>query len=400
MATALEPYDRVVKSVTFHCPTCGHRQETAYPLRCDYCRGPMELAQTGYEASLRAGVSPLERYFDLTPFRSLESIVSVGEGNTPCIHARTLGKVCGLENLFLKDETCNPTRSTKDRTAIAGLLFFRENGIDEFAAASTGNMATAYAFASQFVPDMRIHLFCGTAFRHRFDFEPSRQVEIHDVPGDFVNAGREAARYAQRHSLPTDGGYFNLGRRAGLMTAYLEAFDEMPSEPDVVFQSVSSGIGLYSAYEGARAYLKMGRLEKIPRLVAVQEATCAPMVHAFSESAGRIDRRHIVCNPEGIAHAILRGDPSVTYPHLATIIGESGGTMVAVTADEILRMRAQVHRTERIMTCPAASATIAAAGKMRAEGSLAEDDVVLINVTGGSRDEHGGSANQGGTECE
>ena len=352
----------------------------------------MEFAYDASMASVRNGNSPLERYFDLTPLRSLENIISVGEGNTPCVHARRLGEALQLERLFLKDETRNPTRSTKDRTAIAGLLFFIENGIEEFAAASTGNMATAYAFASQFVPDMRMHLFCGSGFRHRFGFEPSSRVSIHETSGDFVGAARAALRYAQLHSLPTDGGYFNIGRRAGLMTAYLEAFDEMTWAPDFVFQSVSSGIGLYSAYEGARAYVQMGRLSEMPRLVAVQEATCAPMVRAFGDGADRIDERHIVRNPEGIAHAILRGDPSATYPHLASIVRESGGTMVDVGANEILHMREVVYDTEGILTCNAAAATIAATRKMRLEGSLAEDDVVLVNVTGGERGQRDATA--------
>jgi threonine synthase len=385
MTIAAEPRDSV-KSVTFRCQACGHLQETAYPLRCDHCYGPMELAYDASTVSVSDSDRPLERYFDLMPLRSLENVISVGEGNTPCVHARALGEALELERLFLKDETGNPTRSTKDRTAIAGLLFFTENGIHEFAAASTGNMATAYAFASRFVPDVRMHLFCASGYRHRFGFEPSSRVSIHETAGDFVGAAREAVRYAKLHSLPTDGGYFNIGRRGGLMTAYLEAFDEMPWEPDFVFQSVSSGIGLYSAYEGARAYVQMGRLSKVPRLVAVQEATCAPMVRAFGEGASRIDGRHIVHHPEGIAHAILRGDPSVTYPHFASIVRESGGTMVDVTADEIVHMRELVRDTEGIVTCNAAAATIAATRKMRLEASLAEDDVVLVNVTGGKRE--------------
>lgn len=384
MTIATDPRESI-KSVTFRCPACGHRQETAYPLRCDHCYGPMELAYDASTATVRHSDDPLERYFDLTPLRSLENIASVGEGNTPCVHARALGEVLELERLFLKDETRNPTRSTKDRTAIAGLLFFIENGIHEFVAASTGNMATAYAFASRFVPDIRMHLFCASGYRDRFGFDPSSRVSIHETTGDFVGAAREALRYANALSLPTDGGYFNIGRRAGLMTAYLEAFDEMAWEPDFVFQSVSSGIGLYAAYEGARAYLRMGRLSKVPRLVAVQEATCSPMVRAFGEGADCIETAHIVHHPEGIAHAILRGDPSATYPHLAGIVRESGGTMVDVTAAEIVQTRELVRDTEGIVTCNAAAATIAATRKMRVEGALAEDDVVLVNVTGGQR---------------
>jgi len=122
-----------------------------------------------------------------------------------------------------------------------------------------------------------MHAFLGRDFADRVNFASEPRVVLHVVDGGYSDARQAAAAYAAEKGIHAEGGFFNYARREGIKTAYLEAFDSIPEQVDVVFQAISSGMGLLAAYKGSQEYLRLGRLSRLPRFVGVQEATCAPM---------------------------------------------------------------------------------------------------------------------------
>lgn len=384
-ANLLEEYNgKIGSGYRWCCAVCGAEESDLLRYRCSRCDGALDAIYDLSAVRLTDDANPLSRFGDLLPLRSTPSWL--GEGNTDCFHAERLGGRIGLDALFLKDESANPTRSTKDRVASVALARFAELGVKRLALASTGNTSTAYARAARLRGDVELNIFAGERFVHRLNYPDHPTVRTHVVDSGFDSAGVAAKRFAARSGdVHFEGGFFNPSRREGLKLTYLEAFDQMPVAPRFVFQAISSGMGLLGAYKGAVEYQALGRLPRLPGFVAVQQASCAPMANAFSDGVAEIDDRHVVTDPRGIAEAILRGNPTPTYPYLRAICELAGGSMLSVTDDEIYHAHRLLIETEGVRVCYASAANIAGVLKARKEGLIQAGEPVLANLTGANR---------------
>jgi threonine synthase len=371
------------------CRTCGETFGAGFHPVCK-CGGMVDVDYPLYRVELRDDPNPLIRFFDLLPIRSESSICWLGEGNTPTILARELGHRFGLDKLYLKDETKNPTRTTKDRMASVVLSFFRDVGVTEFACSSTGNSSTSFATGVEKFPGFKLHVFVGRDFLHRMNFDSSDNVKVYWVKDATFAEAHECARaFSQANKKVTgERGFFNPGRREGLKLAFMEGALDMPEAPHWYFQAVSSGMGVYGAWRGAQQLYGLGLLDRLPRLACVQQRTCAPMVDSWRAGSPVTRPQDIVAEPVGIAEAILRGSPVNTYPHLYGVVRASGGTFESVTDDEIREAQRMLAELEGIEACEAASTTIAAVRKMAAAGELRRDEPIFVNLTGAHR-EHG-----------
>ncbi|MDJ0105747.1 pyridoxal-phosphate dependent enzyme [Rhodococcus erythropolis] len=305
--------------------------------------------------------------------------------STPCRPAPHVGAAIGVPQLWVKDESRQPTGTTKDRLASVVLAMFRQFGIKEWVASSTGNSATALARAVQRDQSMRAHFFCGREFATEHDLVPDEQLSLTIVDGDYASASRAAQRYAAQHGLIWEGGFFNWARREGLKLAYLEAFDAMDVQPDVVVQAVSSGMGIMAAHKGAREYVETGRLEVIPRFIMVQQDTCDPMAKAWRDGRTELTAADVVTNPRGLARAILLGDCRASYGYLHEIAVETDGAIISVTQRELLEARELLLELEQLDVCYSAAATIAAVRAQASAGKITPDQVTLVNLTGRQR---------------
>src|ERR1051326_3923619 len=138
------------------CRSCQKAYTSGFHPTCE-CGGMTDPKYSLKNARVRDDKNPLVRFFDLLPVRRKTSLAWLGDGNTPTIHARELGRRLGLSRLYLKNETTNPTRTTKDRMASVVLSFFREAGVREFACSSTGNSSTSFARGVDLVPGFKLH---------------------------------------------------------------------------------------------------------------------------------------------------------------------------------------------------------------------------------------------------
>ncbi|MGW7446227.1 threonine synthase [Kitasatospora sp. NPDC054795] len=333
----------------------------------------------------RDGDRPELTYLDFLPVESehlLDAGISV---RTPCRPASRLGAVIGLPRLWVKDESQQPTGTTKDRLASVVLAVFRQFGIKEFVASSTGNSSTALARAVRRDHSMRAHFFCGRDFTGDHDIETGDRVSLTVVDGNYAQATRAAQEFAARKGLVWEGGFFNWARREGLKLTYLEAFDAMDDKPDVVVQAISSGMGMMAARKGVAEYLACGRLTSSPRFVMVQQDTCAPMAVAWREGRAELTEDDVIEHPTGLARAILLGDGRATYPYMRDIATESGGSIVSVSQDELVQARTMLRELEGLDVCHSSAATIAALRNEAAARRITPDQVVLVNLTGRER---------------
>jgi len=373
--------------VTFRtvCTGCRANLDGAYLPFCPDCGEPADVEYDLAAVRLADSANPYERFADLLPVDDRSLLPGDAEA-TATVHAKRLGEALGLERLYLKDETTLPTGTTKDRMAAVALAYLYEHGVRAFATSSTGNSSTAYGHAISRFPGLVMHLFTASEFADRVDLPKTEQVVETALEGaTFVEAFAAAAAFARREGLVSESGFFNPGRREGLKLAWLEAVDQVPGPIDWYVQAVSSAMGVYGVFKAAKELRALGRIDRLPRLLCVQQESCAPMVSAWAAGSSRIRAEDVVARPSGIASAILRGDPSRAYPYVHAIVTESGGTFLAVSEDEIREAHSLVEELESLRPGFAAAAAVAGAAKLRRLGELAPDATVLVNLTGRDR---------------
>jgi threonine synthase len=334
---------------------------------------------------LRDSGNPYVRFQDLLPLHDA-GFLPQQAAFTEMLHARKLGAMLGMPNLYLKNESQHPTGTTKDHMAAVALAYMYECGVRTFCTSSTGNSSTSYARAVSRFPGMRMFIFTADKFITRVNYRDLPQVTHYVMKGaSFVEAFEYSGTYAKLNGFVSERGFFNPGRREGLKITFLEAAEQIDRPIDWYVQGISSAMGVHGVYKGARELHAMGRIPKAPSLLCVQQESCSPMVHAWEEGCDKIQPHHIVHKPSGIAEAILRGDPSRVYPHIRQIVEESGGRFARASEEEIRAARKLLHETEGINACFSASTALAGLIKLAKFGNFPLEDTVMVNLTGSDR---------------
>jgi threonine synthase len=367
------------------CTGCGNDLGGGFVPFCSACDEMSDVAYDLRAVEIRDSENPYLRFLDLLPVADA-SLLPADARFTPCVHATQIGAANEVPFLYLKDETGLPTGTTKDRMAAVALPYLYESGVRSFATSSTGNSSSAYARALARVPEITMYVFTASSFRNRLSLDGGeRVVDVVLEDATFVEAFNAAGEFARGHAVVAERGFFNPGRREGLKVAWLEAVEQVPRHIDWYVQAVSSAMGVYGVYKAARELEALGVGGRPPRLLCVQQETCAPMVSAWRDGSDRIRPEDVVDQPHGIAHAILRGDPTRAYPHVRRIVEESGGTLAAVSEREIRDAHRALHELEGVPSCFAGAAALAGLFQMQRAGVISADDAVLVNVTGSDR---------------
>ena len=363
------------------CDHCKREFGREFRTRCPDCAGLVEIHYDLARSRLGASEDPYERFFDLLPLEDRRSLLALGDGRTPCMHAERLGGSMGLESVYLKVESANPTGTTKDRMAAVVLSLFNELGVREFVTSSTGNSSNSLARGVALYPGFLMHLFIGEAFADRFRYDHPA-VRLHVLEDrDFTEAFNVARTFAHERGLAFEAGFFNPARREGLKMAYLEAVDQVPGEIDWYVQATSSAMGVYGTAKGAAELLALGRVSRVPRMVCVQQESCAPIVRGFEQDLVALPDHLVVPKPDGLVKSILRGDPRGCYPYVYRMLKETGGVAVSVSEWEILEARAQLRRHEQIDGGLSGATTVAALKKLVERRVVGSSDRVLLNLT-------------------
>ena len=338
-------------------------------------------------ASLRDPSLPgMWAWFDLLPILDRAKVVSLGEGNTPLLPARRLGEDLGLDTLLLKDESRNPTGSFKDRMLTVGVTRAVELGFGTVAVQSSGNVgAAAAAYAARAGLRAKI-LVPRTAPPEKVLQAQMYGADVfrldHDSPAAIFDLLQWACDEFHWHLVST-AAIYNPFTLEGAKTIAYELAEQTDFDlPDWLIVPVGGGGNIGSLWRGFRDLEALGRLRRLPHLVGVQAAGCAPFVEAVRQ--GRTAQEALAArwpDIQTVAGAIA--DDVVFDAHVALpAVRESGGTAVAVTDEEILAAEASLARLEGLFVEPAAATTVAALKKLRAEGRIRRDERVACLLTG------------------
>ncbi|HYU19338.1 MAG TPA: threonine synthase [Chloroflexota bacterium] len=367
------------------CRECGQLYP-AEPLHvCEMCFGPLEVAydydvirnQISREEIARGPLS-LWRYKKLLPIEG-DRIVDSQAGFTPLVQADNLARALGLRNVYVKNDTVNPTFSFKDRPVSIASTKALEFGFEVLACASTGNLAGAVA-AHAAKAGMRACVIIPA------DLEPSKIVgalvygpTVVAVDGNYDDVNRVCSEIADKYRWA----FVNINMRPyyseGSKTLAFEVAEQLGWRiPDRVIVPVASGSMFTKVWKGYRELARLGLTsDTAPRMTAAQAVGCSPVVTAFEAHTFDVEP----VKPHTLAKSLAIGNPADGY-YCLRIIEESGGLACAVNDDEIVEGIKLLAQTEGIFAETAGGVTIAVLKKLTNSGQVDPDELVVAYVTG------------------
>jgi threonine synthase len=354
---------------------------------CEMCFGPLEVAYD-YDfikdhvsrASIAAGPQSLWRYKALLPIES-DRYVDSQAGFTPLVRAQNLGKLLGLNNVYVKNDTVNPTFSFKDRPVSIASSKALELGFDTLACASTGNLAGSVA-AHAAKAGMRGVVFIPA------DLEPSKisgalvySPTLVAVDGNYDDVNRVCSEIADRYHWA----FVNINMRPyyseGSKTLAYEVAEQLGWRlPDRAIVPIASGSLFTKVWKGFQELGKLGLVDStatLPKMVGAQALGCSPVVTAWDADTFEVEP----VKPNTIAKSLAIGNPADGYYSLK-IMKQSGGVATSVTDEEIIEGMKLLARTEGIFAETAGGVTVAVLKKLVAQGQVDPDELIVVYVTG------------------
>jgi threonine synthase len=368
------------------CRECGNDSPLEPINACDYCFGPMEVAYD-YDAmrgvvtreSISAGPRSIWRYEALLPVDP-EHRIDLQVGFTPLLRADNLARELGMRELWIKNDTMNPTWSFKDRVVAVASSCARQFGFETLACASTGNLANSVAAhaarggmrAVVFIPhDLEAGKVLGSAI-----YDPT----IVAVNGSYDDVNRLCSELADaRHWA-----FVNINVRPyyaeGSRTLGYEVAEQLGwRKPEQCVVPMASGALFTKIYKGLSEFASLGLIDDSPvRMYGAQAEGCSPI--AAAHAAGTMNVRPV--KPRTIAKSLAIGNPADGY-YALKVMQESGGGAVAVPDPEIVAAMKLLAECEGVFAETAGGVTLAALRKGLAEGRIDPEAATVIFVTGG-----------------
>jgi threonine synthase len=369
------------------CRECGRTYPAEALHVCDFCFGPLEVtydyervAAVVTRERIAAGPRTIWRYADLLPVAD-EHPVDLGAGFTPLVRADRLAAELGLGELWIKDDTANPTGSFKDRVVSVALTKARQLGFKVAACASTGNLANSVAAHAARAGMDSVVLIPHDLERAKVTMTSVYGGRVFAVQGSYDDVNRLCAELT---SEQPEWAFVNVNVRTyyaeGSKTLAFEVAEQLGwRAPDHVVVPIGSGSQLTKVAKGFQELWKVGLLDEEPsvRVSGAQAEGCSPVATAFAEGTDAI--RPV--KPHTIAKSLAIGNPADGWYALDSI-RSSGGACASVTDAEILDGIRLLARTEGIFAETAGGVTIATLAKLAAEGVVRPDERVVAMVTG------------------
>jgi threonine synthase len=311
----------------------------------------------------------IRRYRDRLPAFDEASIVSIGEGATPLIHAPRLGDRLGV-NLYLKYEGLNPTGSFKDRGMTTALSAAKQDGVQAVICASTGNTsASAAAYSARAGIRCVVVIPGGKVAQGKLAQAQIAGAAVVQIDGSFDDALRMVRLMSDEHPI-TLVNNLNPYRLEGQKTAAWEIIEDLGHAPEWMCLPVGNGGNITAYWRGYNESLARGDIDRLPRMLGSQAAGSAAMVHGED-----------VLQPETIATAIRIGAP-VRREEAGAAARDSGGGFAAASDREILDWFGHVVRDEGVFCEPSSAASLAGLANARRDGLVPEGAEVVCVLTG------------------
>lgn len=372
-------------ATALRCREC-HRE---YPLAaihvCEFCFGPVEVAydydvikKNTTRASIEAGPATLWRYHTFLPV-DRDAAIDIGAGYTPLIRAKNLGKALGLNNLWLKNDTVNPTWSFKDRVVTIASSRARELGFTRLACASTGNLANSVSAhaasagmeAVVFIPhDLEAGKVVGSSI-----YGPT----LVKVRGNYDAVNRLCAELAGAYGWA----FVNVNVRPyyseGSKTLGFEVAEQLGWRvPDHCVVPIASGSLFVKIRKGFQELMKTGLIDEAKtRMSGAQATGCSPVATAWEEGSLNFRPQR----PNTIAKSLAIGNPADGYYSLVQL-QETGGACGNVSDPEIVSAMKLLAETEGIFAETAGGVTVASIKQLTESGRIDPDELTVGFITG------------------
>jgi len=371
------------------CKECAHPYPAVASHVCELCFGPLEVAydreaqrEHVTRERIEAGPPDIFRYADLLPVDG-QGPVSLGAGFTPLVRADRLAAELGLGELFVKDDTRNPTGSFKDRVVSVALTKARELGFKVAACASTGNLANSVA-AHAARAGMQSVVFVP------HDLEAVKVLttavfggHLVAVDGTYDDVNRLCAELSSEFA---EWAFVNVNVRPyyseGSKTLAFEVAEQLGWQlPDHVVVPIASGSQLTKIDKGFGELIELGLVEPPAggevRVSGAQPEGCSPVATAFAEQADFVKP----VKPRTVAKSLAIGNPADGW-YALEVARRTGGAVAAVNDAEIIEGIKLLARTEGIFAETAGGVTVATLAKLAREGVVRDDERVVCYVTG------------------
>ena len=357
---------------------------------CTKCGAPLfarydleRLSTTWSPKTLESRQPTLWRYREVLPINTDQEPVTLGEGMTPLLRTQRLEEVLKVRNILIKDESLNPTNSFKSRGLSVAVTKAKYLGAECLSVPSAGNAANALAaYAARARLEAQVFL--------PRDVKPPfiRECELYGahitlVDGLITDAGREAAKLGASH------GWYDLStlkepyRVEGKKTLAYEVGEQLGwSWPDWFIYPTGGGTGIIGMWKAFAELEALGWVsgQRRPKLVTVQAEGCAPIVHAFNSGLDHAEPwKSATTEADGLRVPQAIGDFLILRA-----VRNSGGLALAVSDDAMITGMRDIGRLEGISASPEGGATLAALRILRQQGTISEDDSVVLFNTGGA----------------
>ncbi len=370
------------------CAACGtsYGKGTVQNL-CTKCSKPLlvrydlgSAAKALTRENLRRRSPDMWRYREVLPVESDANIVTLGEGFTSLIKTERLGSDLGLKNVFIKDESTNPTQSFKARGMAMAVSMAKELGVKKLAAPSAGNAGGALAaYAARAGIPAFIFMPRDTPRANIVECEQTG-AHVTLIDGLITDCGAEIARRKEAE------GWFDVStlkepyRVEGKKTLGYELAEQLAwTLPDVIIYPTGGGTGLIGMWKAFDEMQEMGWIDsKRPRMISVQAEGCAPIVRAFEEGTEHAAEFQ---NAATVASG-LRVPKAVGDFLILRAVRNSGGRAIAVSdADMIDGVRA-IGASEGLFVAPEGAACLPALRKLLKLGEVDRDETIVLFNTG------------------
>ena len=370
--------------ISLQCRECKKDYEPTFKYICDDCFGPLDVKYdfpTVTKDTFTNREHTYWRYFELLPIQNKSNIISIDAGMTPLIKAEKLGKSIGLNNLYVKNDSVNPTFSFKDRPAGIAVSKAKEFGLSAVGCASTGNLASATA-AHAAKGGFPCYVFAPSDIEHaKIAQALSYGAEFIAVDGTYDDANRIAAQIGDSKGI----GIVNINMRSyyveGSKTLAYEVAEQLHWKvPDQLIVPVGSGAMLNAICKGFEELQSISLLNDVSNMhmVAAQPHGCAPIVDAFKKNSSDVIP---VEHPDTVAKSLAIGDPG-DGRYVLKRLQQYNGFAEESNNKEILDAIILLAKTEGIFTEPAGGVSIAVLKKLVEDGKIDKNDTTICYVTG------------------